>query len=108
MCRLRSLEHTGGSNPNERAVESRQNAWSHGKNELLVHAPAQLGESFLAIPHCPFHFGEYSAIQSLIGFPKQPEQRLVLHGEMHHEGLPLPRDAEHMNPHKILEDPARR
>ena len=38
MDRLRSFEHTGGVNPNKRVVEVRQNAWSYGKSELLVHA----------------------------------------------------------------------
>src|SRR5262245_43322539 len=49
-----------------------------------------------AIPHCPFRFCEYSAIQQLIGFPKKPEQRLVRLGEIHHEVVPLPRDEQHM------------
>jgi hypothetical protein len=40
MDRLRSFEHTGGVNPNKRVVEVRQNAGSHGKSELLVHASA--------------------------------------------------------------------
>ena len=29
----------------------------------------------------------------------------MLLGEIHHEGLPLPRDEQHMHPDKIVEDP---
>src|SRR5262245_12886610 len=36
MRRLRSFEHTGGSNQDERAVETGQNAWSNRQNELVV------------------------------------------------------------------------
>ena len=27
-------------------------------------------------------------------------------GEVHYQGVPLPRDAEHMNPDKVMEHPA--
>ena len=37
-----NFERTGGANPDERAVELRQNTWLNRKNELLVHAPASL------------------------------------------------------------------
>src|SRR6266498_5829307 len=63
------------------------------------------GRIISAIPHCPFRFCEYSAIQQLIGFPKKPEQRLVRLGEIHHEVVPLPRDEQHMNSDKVMEDP---
>jgi len=38
--RLRSFEHTAGSNYDERAVETGQNAWSNRQNELVVGVPA--------------------------------------------------------------------
>ncbi len=41
----RSFERTGGLNPSEQAVQSRQHAWSNGKRELLVRVPAQLGSA---------------------------------------------------------------
>src|SRR6266496_5395296 len=65
-------------------------------------------ECTTAIPHCPVHFCEYSAIQSLIWCPKQPEQSLMLLGEIHHDRVPLPPDTEHMNSYEIVEDPPRR
>ena len=44
------------------------------------------------IPHCLCHSGEYSAIQSLIRFPKELQQVQVLLGKIEHQG-PLPRKA---------------
>ena len=43
MGRLRSFDCTGGSNPDARAAELRQTAWLNRKNELVVQAPALLG-----------------------------------------------------------------
>jgi hypothetical protein len=56
------------------------------------------------IPHCLYHFHEDSAIKSLIGFSKEPEQLLVYRSEVEYEG-PLPREEPQMNPHKIVQDP---
>ena len=88
------------------SVDGREVPWPNSPSHILV-GGEKLRRGYTAdIPHCPFHFCEYSAIQSLIWFPKQPEQRLVLLGEIDHQGRPLPRDEEHMNPDKILEDPS--
>jgi hypothetical protein len=43
MGRLRSFGCTDSSNPGARAAELRQTVWLNRKNELLVHAPALLG-----------------------------------------------------------------
>jgi hypothetical protein len=59
------------------------------------------------IPHCLFHFWEYSAVESFIRFSKEFEPLLMLLSEIQHH-RPLPRDEEPMDPDKILEDPPRR
>jgi hypothetical protein len=40
MGRLRSFEHTSGSKPDERAMETGQTTWSNRKNGLVVHVPS--------------------------------------------------------------------
>jgi hypothetical protein len=57
------------------------------------------------IPHCLVHFHEYSAIKSYIRFAEELKQALMLLGEVHYQGVPLPRDAEHMNADKVMEHP---
>jgi hypothetical protein len=52
------------------------------------------------IPHVLVPFHEYSPIQSRIRFAEELKQLLMLLGKIHHDGVPLPRDAEHMNPDK--------
>jgi hypothetical protein len=58
------------------------------------------------IPHGLVHFHEYSAIKSYIRCAEELKQALMLLGEVHYHGVPLPRDAEHMNPDKVMEHPA--
>jgi hypothetical protein len=53
------------------------------------------------------HFHEYSAIKSRRRFPEQLPQALMPRGEMQHDGVPRPRDAEPMNPDTVMEHPAR-
>jgi hypothetical protein len=58
------------------------------------------------ISHRLAHFHEYSTIKSRIRFAEKLKQLLMLLSEMHPQGVPLPRDAAHMNPDKVLEYPA--
>jgi hypothetical protein len=53
------------------------------------------------------HFHEYSAIQSRLRFSEELQQALMHLGEMQHDGVPRPRDAEHMHADKVMEHPAR-
>jgi hypothetical protein len=58
------------------------------------------------IPHCLVHFHEYSAIKPRIRFSEELKQTLMYFSEIYHQGGPLPRDEEHMNPNKVMEHPA--
>ena len=58
------------------------------------------------IPHRLVHVHEYSTIQSRLGLAEQLKQLLMWLSEMHHQEVPLPRNAEDMNPTKVLEPPA--
>jgi hypothetical protein len=53
------------------------------------------------------HCHEYSAITSRLRFPEQRQQALMPRGEMQPEGVPRPRDAEHMHPDQVMEPSAR-
>ena len=58
------------------------------------------------IPYRGPNFGEFLSVKPFIPLSQELQQMLVLVGQIEHEE-PVPRDEEHMNPHKVVEDPPR-
>jgi hypothetical protein len=58
------------------------------------------------IPHGGPDFGAFLSVQPFIPLAQELQQVLVFVGQIEHEE-PLLRHVEHMNPHKVVEDPPR-
>ena len=91
--RQRSFEHTGRVNCSKSAVESRQNAWSNGKSELLVHAPSPLrGRPVSTWPNFGASLGHGLVLQPR----KNPRQHRTRTMQAPRKNLPAPHRRIHL------------